>query len=138
MKRTIMFMSLLLSITVQAIMGSNDERICSGGCQDPAHRDPHEVPGDSADFAGQVSVDPNEIIGPQGYDSLQWVSINDVLNYTIYFENDPEFATANAQRVDVRFGFDKKELMKDFTLGGYGFANMSWEMENASNTYQNH
>ncbi len=110
---------------------------CNQGDQKPTQRDPHEEPGDSTDFAGQTSVDPNEIIGPQGYDSLQWVSINDVLNYTIYFENDPEFATANAQRVDVRFEFDKKELMKDFILGGYGFANMSWEMEKPSNTYQN-
>ena len=116
---------------------ADDKDKCNQGNQDPAQRDPHEEPSDSTDFAGQTSVDPNEIIGPQGYDSLQWVSINDVLNYTIYFENDPEFATANAQRVDVRFEFDKKELMKDFILGGYGFANMSWEMEKPSNTYQN-
>lgn len=137
MKRILFFLSLLLCITAVWAIGGKDNRICEGGCQDPAQRDPHEEPGDSADFAGQVSVDPNEIIGPQGYDSLQWVSINDVLNYTIYFENDPEFATANAQRVDVRFDFKQKELMKDFILGSFGFANMSWDIENASNTYQN-
>jgi len=133
MKRIIFIFSMLFCFAALA-----DAQVrCNQGDQDPAQRDPHEEPGDSTDFAGQTSVDPNEIIGPQGYDSLKWVSINDVLNYTIYFENDPEFATANAQRVDVRFEFDKKELMKDFTLGGYGFANMSWEMEKPSNTYQN-
>ena len=124
---------MLLCLTAISVA---DDVKCNQGDQKPTQRDPHEEPGDSTDFAGQTSVDPNEIIGPQGYDSLQWVSINDVLNYTIYFENDPEFATANAQRVDVRFDFQQKELMKDFTLGGFGFANMSWEMEKASNTYQ--
>ena len=29
----------------------------------------------------EYSYDPNEIIGPEGYDSVRWVSINDVLNY---------------------------------------------------------
>lgn len=110
---------------------------CFQGDQTPAHRDPHEQRADSTDFAGQTSVDPNEIIGPQGYDTLQWVSIHDLLNYTIYFENDPEFATANAQRVDVRFDFSNKNLMKDFMLGTYGFANMSWNIEQEANTYQN-
>jgi len=124
---------MLLCLTAIA----DDKVKCNQGDQKPTQRDPHEEPGDSTDFAGQTSVDPNEIIGPQGYDSLQWVSINDVLNYTIYFENDPQFATANAQQVDVRFDFQQKELMKDFTLGGFGFANMSWEMEKPSNTYQN-
>ncbi len=133
MKKILFIISTLLCLTAIA----DDNVTCNQGDQEPAHRDPNEIVGDSADFAGQTSVDPNEIIGPTGYDSLQWVSINDVLNYTIYFENDPEFATANAQRVDVRFEFDRKELMKDFVLGQYGFANMSWDIENATNTYQN-
>ena len=132
MKKIFIILLLLLSIIAIA-----DNKVnCNQGNQDPAQRDPHEEPGGDAEFAGQTSVDPNEIIGPQGYDTLQWVSINDVLNYTIYFENDPVFATANAQRVDVRFDFDKKELMKDFILGSYGFANMSWDIEKPSNTYQ--
>lgn len=129
---------LLLSFLCENIFAQNQ---CpwppAGGNQLSPQRTPIEHPGGGKDFAGETSVDPNEIIGPQGYDSLQWVSINDVLNYTIYFENDPEFATANAQRVDVRFDFGKKELMKDFTLGSYGFANMSWNIDNAANIYQN-
>lgn len=132
MKRILLFLSMLLCLTA-----GNAQVKCNQGDQKPPHRDPHEVRGDSTDFVGNISVDPNEIIGPQGYDSLQWVSINDVMNYTIYFENDPEFATANAQKVDVRFDFQQKELMKDFTLGSFGFANMSWEMESIANTYQN-
>lgn len=107
-----------------------------GGCELSPERNPHEEPRGGQDFEGQTSVDPNEIIGPQGHDSLRWVSINEVLNYTIYFENDPEFATANAQNVDVRFTFEQNEWMKDFTLGTYGFANMSWNIDDAVNTYQ--
>ena len=65
------------------------------------------------------------------------MSINDVLNYTILFENDPEFATANAQKVDVRFRFENKAMMRGFGLGMYGFANMSWNIENSPAAYQN-
>lgn len=139
MKRILLFLFMLLCLmVVMATGGINDNKNCGGGDQRPTLTpDPIPWPADSLNPDGQLSYDPNEIIGPTGYDSLRWISINDVLDYTIMFENDPEFATANAQRVDVRFEFDKKELMKDFILGGYGFANMSWEMEKPSNTYQN-
>lgn len=85
----------------------------------------------------RVSYDPNEIIGPEGYDSLRWVSANDVLNYTILFENDPNFATAAAQRVDVRFDFQNKAWMKGFGIGNYSFSNMSFTVAKPSNAYQN-
>ena len=45
---------------------------------------------DSAAATMATSLDPNELLGPAGYDTLRWVSINDVLNYTIFFENDDE------------------------------------------------
>ena len=83
-----------------------------------------------------LSYDPNEIIGPEGFDSVRWVSINDVLRYTILFENDPDFATAAAQIVDVRFNFPNKAWMKGFGIGNYRFANMSWIVANPSNAYQ--
>ncbi|MGM9726319.1 MAG: T9SS type A sorting domain-containing protein, partial [Prevotella sp.] len=63
--------------------------------------------------------------------------INDVLNYTILFENDPEFATAAAQMVDVRFDFQNKAWMKGFGIGGYSFSNMSFPVAKLSNAYQN-
>ena len=86
---------------------------------------------------GWYSVDPNEIVGPQGYDTLRWVGRDAVLDYTIYFENDPEFATAAAQMVDVRFDFKDKGLMKNFGIGDYSFANMSFPVSRKSNAYQN-
>lgn len=103
---------------------------CEGGSQKPPGQDDHtQHPLDDTTTSGGISADPNEIIGPAGYDSIRWVSINDVLNYTILFENDPEFASANAQKVDVRFSFDDKAWMRGFGLGSYGFANYSWNID---------
>ena len=110
----------------------------SGGNNNPPPPPtPGNTPLDGTETSGGISADPNEIIGPMGYDSIHWVSVNDVLNYTILFENDPEFATANAQKVDVRFRFEDKAQMKGFGLSEYGFANMSWPIENSPAAYHN-
>lgn len=114
------------------------QNICRQGDNDnPADCDHYHHPADSITSSGGISGDPNEIIGPVGYDSVRWVSINDVLNYTILFENDPEFASANAQKVDVRFSFDDKAWMRGFGLGSYGFANYSWDIDKCPAAYQN-
>lgn len=121
MKRILfVILTLLCNLTVNAQVN------CYQGDQNlPDQNDHTQHPADSTTTSGGQSVDPNEIIGPAGYDSIRWVSINDVLNYTIFFENDPEFASANAQKVDVRFSFDDKTWMRGFGLGSYGFANYS-------------
>lgn len=109
---------------------------CNQGNQNPLPIPiPTQNPADNAGMAALISVDPNELEGPTGIDSVRWVSVNDMLNYTIYFENDPEFATAHAQIVDVRFDFPDKRLMKDFKLGRFGFANNAFDIENEPNIY---
>lgn len=118
--KNLIIIGLLLFIEVPAL-SQNISVKCNQGNQKEHTITPCEMYSTGAEIVGQFSYDPNEIVGRQGYDSLRWVSINDVLNYTTYFENDPEFATANTQRVDVRFDFGQKELMKDFTLGTFGF-----------------
>lgn len=113
-----------------------DNNICRQGNGDPCPPSiPKPYPGDEANPDGMLSYDPNELLGPAGVDSVRWVSINDVLNYTIFFENDPEFATAHAQKVDVRFDFPNKKLMKGFAMGDYCFSNQSFEVENEPNIY---
>ena len=127
---------MLLCLTaVMATGGGNDG--CNGkGNQNPRpSQRPKNWPGDHANPDGNLSYDPNEIIGPEGYDSVRWVSINDVLNYTIMFENDPEFATANAQRVSVSFPFATQSEIKGFGLGAFGFANRSFSIENSPAAY---
>lgn len=105
---------LATNVLAQNLNMTGPRGICGeqGGCNNPLPPPtPSNTPLDDVATSGGVSVDPNEIIGPVGYDSVRWVSINDVLNYTILFENDPEFATANAQKVDVRFRFEDKLVL---------------------------
>ncbi len=141
MKRILTFVFILIfSIGGVSAQNYNSSDRCEGpkGCKIPHPNPPHhQDPLDDTSTSGGISADPNEIIGPMGYDSIHWVSVKDVLNYTILFENDPEFATANAQKVDVRFTFEDKAQMKGFGLGTYGFANMSWDIEKNPAAYQN-
>ena len=132
MKRILVFISMLLCLTA-----ANAQKECDGGDKNPPkQKDPENIPAGDLTSQGQLSYDPNEVIGPEGYDSVRWVSINDVLNYTILFENDPDFATAAAQKVDVRFDFEDKAWMKGFGIGGYSFSNMSFPVAKPSNAYQ--
>ena len=139
MKRILVFISMLLCLSAGALAQGIGQ--CPypphGGDNDPVPTpEPTPWPAGDATSSGQLSYDPNEVIGPEGYDSVRWVSINDVLNYTILFENDPEFATAAAQKVDVRFDFQNKAWMKGFGIGGYSFSNMSFAVAKPSNAYQ--
>lgn len=130
----------LLTLLVFSIsIASFAQKECDGGDSNPPNDNDHPyIPGPGTTTSGGASVDPNEIIGPTGFgDSIRWVSINDILNYTILFENDPEFATANAQKVDVRFTFDDKAYIKGFGLNTFGFANYAWPIENSPAAYQN-
>lgn len=135
MKRILVFISMLLCLTAGAF--AQCPWPPHGGDNNPVPEpDPYPWPAGDLTSQGQLSYDPNEVIGPEGYDSVRWVSINDVLNYTILFENDPEFATAAAQKVDVRFDFQNKAWMKGFGIGGYSFSNMSFPVTKPSNAYQ--
>lgn len=110
----------------------------SGGTeQTDSNSDPTK--GAGLDIPVFAPKDPNEIIGPQGYidpDSARWVSTEATLGYTVYFENDPEFATANAQRVEIRYTLDENADIYSFGLGSFGFGNMVFSVEDAPAIYQ--
>lgn len=91
--------------------------------------------GDANSMIMQRAVDPNELTGPLGVDSVRWVSNNDELSYTVFFENDPSFATAHAQIVDISIDVPDVRLLNDFKLGAYTFANRSYEIPNEPNFY---
>lgn len=134
----IILLFIVFFISLSECYAQTGEACIPKGNDNPVPPPPHhQDPLDDTSTSGGISADPNEIIGPMGYDSIHWVSVKDVLNYTILFENDPEFATANAQKVDVRFTFEDKAQMKGFGLGTYGFANMSWDIEKNPAAYQN-
>lgn len=113
----------------------------SGGCDGKGNCKPQPIPipqpglGDANSMIMQRAVDPNELTGPLGVDSVRWVSKNDELSYTVFFENDPSFATAHAQIVDISIDMPDVRLLNDFKLGAYTFANRSYDIPNEPNFY---
>ncbi|MFC2114553.1 PKD domain-containing protein, partial [Bacteroidota bacterium] len=67
------------------------------------------------------SRDPNDITGPGGYGAEKFISKTDYAPYIIRFENDPDFASAPAQKVVVTCPFDPNLNMYSFRLGEFGF-----------------
>jgi len=69
---------------------------------------------DSADVLVVNPVDPNEIVGIDGYDAMgrtdtfRWVSATQSLAYTIYFENNAELAMAAASKVTITVPLHKR------------------------------
>lgn len=78
------------------------------------------------------SFDPNEIEAPTGIGSQRWVAKDAILNYTIYFENDPDSATAAAQFVQILQTIDSDLDPQTFQLTSFGFG--SFEFEIPANT----
>ena len=85
---------------------------------------------------GIGSWDPNQIITPKGYDSARWVSINDRMGISIFFENDPNLATAPVHNAYVYYKFPPKQDPASFRLGGYGFNGMLFTVPPNLNFYQ--
>lgn len=83
-----------------------------------------------------AAYDPNEIVGPAGYDSAQWVSVKDTLNYTVFFENDPDFATAPAQVVEVYLPLDPHVNPFSLRLHDFGFGDFDFQIPAGSGFYQ--
>ena len=70
----------------------------------------------------ECSQDPNEISGPSGYDdNIRFVNATDKMNYTINFENDPDFATAPASRVKITYDVPASQNIASFRLADFGF-----------------
>jgi hypothetical protein len=77
--------------------------------------------GDSTEVV--QAYDPNAILGPAGVTTTKkWVSVHDVLPYTILCEND-KTATAPAKYVKIEYPIDAKQDAGTFYLGSFGFNN---------------
>ncbi|GAB3955155.1 hypothetical protein GCM10028805_41840 [Spirosoma harenae] len=85
----------------------------------------------------QISYDPNELVGPAGYDSLKWVSIKQTLPYKVLFENDPDFATAPAQKVTIYVPIHPKLNPASLRLSEFGFGNFSFDVPENTSIYSN-
>ncbi|GAL86032.1 hypothetical protein MYP_3261 [Sporocytophaga myxococcoides] len=90
---------------------------------------------DDIDIPVVFPRDPNDILGPEGFGPQRWISVKDILPYTIRFENDPEFATAPAQKVVIRTPIDPHLNIYSFRLGSFGFGNFAFEVPPNSTYY---
>lgn len=66
------------------------------------------------------SIDPNDIVGPNGEPALNWIHPDQTLAYTVRFENQST-ASAPAQVVTVTHQLDDDLDWTTFELVGYGF-----------------
>ena len=101
----------------------------SGGCPPPGGA-PISIP-----VGG--SGDPNEIIGPSGYDTLKWVSVKQTLPYKILFENDPKIATAPAQLIKIVLPIHAKLNPSSIRIGDFGFRNLDFNVPPNTSIYSN-
>jgi hypothetical protein len=81
------------------------------------------------------SKDPNDITGPNGYGEAKWVSVNDVLPYTIRFENDSKLATSAVNKVVITLPIDKNASMYTFQLGNINFREYTIEVPSNSSHF---
>lgn len=90
----------------------------------------------------KCSDDPNEIFGPTGYTNadstvVRMINATDDINYTILFENDPEFASAAAARVKITCPLDDNTDPTTFRLGNFGFGEYTFEIPPMASYYNN-
>ncbi len=92
---------------------------------------PPSIPDEILLFSAEVDqiapVDPNNILGPKGVGSNQYVSNTQPLPYEITFTNVPT-ANAPAQQVTVTQVLDSNLNWQDFRLGEFGFGGMVFDV----------
>jgi hypothetical protein len=88
-------------------------------------------------YAGNVqcSSDPNEIDGPLGYGETQMISKTDRMEYTILYENDPDFATAPASRVKIVYLVEANQNINSFRIGDFGFGSFVFTVPQNTTSY---
>ena len=82
------------------------------------------------------SIDPNEIDGPEGIDSIRWKAQKDTLLYTLHFENSAKTATGPAQRIYLEHPLPAKADPSQFRVGRIGFAGKVFELPLDRPVYQ--
>lgn len=80
------------------------------------------------------ALDPNEIIGPDGYGATKWVAAKDRLPYTITYENDKS-ATAPAKFVRISAPVQPKMDASSFRLGSFGFNSLTFSIPDGTSSY---
>ncbi|WNF14428.1 ELWxxDGT repeat protein [Microcystis aeruginosa] len=79
-------------------------------------------------------ADPNDIVGPSGFGDQNWLTPDQVLPYTIRFENLPT-ATAAAVFVTITHTLDADLDLTSFELGDFGFGDLYIDIPNGFQSY---
>lgn len=96
-------------------------------------------PGPLTDAANAImqillTSDPNEIKGPDGQPDKAWISVNDRIPYTIFFENDTT-ATAPVKYLKITSPVEPKQDAATLELGNVGFNNFSFDIPPGNSFY---
>lgn len=81
-----------------------------------------------------LTSDPNEIKGPDGQPDKAWISVNDRIPYTIFFENDTT-ATAPVKYLKITSPVEPKQDAATLELGNVGFNNFSFDIPPGNSFY---
>ncbi|MDB9444753.1 CARDB domain-containing protein [Anabaena sp. CS-542/02] len=73
-------------------------------------------------------IDPNDILGPEGFGEDRWIDTDEPLRYTIRFENAPT-ASAPAQEVLITQQLDADLDWRTFRVDDYGWSGSVYELE---------
>lgn len=95
-------------------------------CWEPRDEDDQKV-------LSYSSIDPNEIVGPNGYDNVNWIKPMEKMPYTIFFENQSS-ATAPAHDVFIIDTLDTNVFdFSQFSFGDFGWGDKFFQQnqENA-------
>ena len=84
----------------------------------------------------ECAQDPNEIKGPAGYgEEEHFVNNSNKMNYTIDFENDPDFAMAPASRVKITYDVPDQQRLASFRLADFGFGDFVFTVPSNVSSY---
>lgn len=98
----------------------------NNGNQNPNPPGPNN-PGNPFSTNNINSQDPNEIIGPTGVGTPQFVNDVAPMPYTINFENSVN-ASAPAKTVRINYPIDPKQDMNNISLGSFGFNSLTFNI----------
>jgi RHS repeat-associated protein len=79
-------------------------------------------------------ADPNDIVGPSGFGDQNWLTPDQILPYTIRFENLPT-ATAAAVFITITHTLDADLDLTSFELGDFGFGDLYIDIPNGFQSY---
>jgi RHS repeat-associated protein len=84
-------------------------------------------------FLNKISLDPNELVGPTGFGTQQFIQLKSTLPYTVDFENDGSVA---AQNVTVTEQMSSNLDWSTFQLGSFGFGPVTVNVPAGLTQYQ--